>query len=98
MPAKNYFGAALLQLGDDAGEVGLGLFEGQAAEAVVAAKLYYGDLRVAVEDQVDAVEAVLGGVAADAGVEDVVVVALGVEEMLEVVGVGLAEVGAVAGG
>ena len=74
------------------------MFEGQAAEAVVAAELYDGDLGMAVEDMLDAVEAVLGGVAGDAVVEDVVVVAGGVEEMLEGVGVGLAGVGAEAGG
>ncbi len=95
---EDYFGAALLELIDDAGEIGLGLVDGEAAEAVVAAELYDYDLRVAVDDELDAVEAVLGGVAADAGVEDVVVVAVGVEEALEVVGVGLAEVGAEAGG
>jgi predicted naringenin-chalcone synthase len=87
-----------LELLEDAGEVGLGLFEGEAAEAVVAAELYDDDLRVAGEDAGDAVEAVLGGVAADAVVDYAVVVALGVEVALEVVGVGLAEVGAVACG
>ena len=50
------------------------------------------------DDAGDAVEAILGGVAADAGVDDVVVVAAGVEELLEDVGVGLAGVGAEAGG
>jgi len=91
-------GAAFLELIDDGGEVGLGLVEGEAAEAVVAAEFYDYDLRVAGDDAGEAVEAVLGGVAADAIVEDVVTVTLGVEEALEVVGVGLAEVGAVACG
>ena len=76
---ENDFGAAGLELRDDGGEVGLGLFEGQAAEAVVAAEFYDDELRLAGEDAGDAVEAILGGVAADAGVEDVVVVAAGVE-------------------
>ena len=91
---EDYLGAGFLELVDDAGEVSLGLFEGQAAEAVVAAEFYDDDFGMAGEDELDAVEAVLGGVAGDAGVDDVVVVALGVEEMLEVVGVGLAVVGA----
>ena len=91
-------GAAGLELVDDAVEVGLGLFEGEAAEAVVAAELYDDELGMAGDDAGDAVEAVLGGVAADAGVEDVVVVAAGVEELLEDVGIGLAGLGAVAGG
>ena len=92
------FGTAGLELREHAGEVGLGLVDGQAAEAVVAAELDDDDFGMAGEDEVDAVEAVLGGVAADAGVDDVVVEALGVEEALEFVGVGLAEVGAEAGG
>jgi hypothetical protein len=87
-----------LELLDHGGEVGLGLFEGEAAEAVVASELEDDELRMAGEDAGDAVEAVLGGVAADAGVDDVVVVAAGVEELLEDVGVGLAGVGAEAGG
>jgi len=94
---EDYFGAAGLELREHVGKVGLGLFDGQAAEAVVAAELYYDDLGMASDDELDALEAVLGGVAADAGVDDVVAVALGVEEALEVVGVGLAEVGAEAG-
>ena len=95
---ENDFGAAGLELREDAGEVGLGLVDGEAAEAVVAAEFYDYDFGVAVDDELDAIEAVLGGVAGDAGVDDVVVVAVGVEEALEVVGVGLAEVGAEAGG
>ena len=95
---EDYLGAALLQLVEDGGEVGLGLFDGQAAEAVVAAELYDNDLGMAGDDELDALEAIFGGVAADAGVDDVVVVAVGVEEALEVVGVGLAEIGAQAGG
>ena len=63
-------GTGVLELLDDAGEVGLGLFEGKAAEAVVTAELYDDDAAgvagEAGEDAVDALEAVLGGVAADA--------------------------------
>jgi hypothetical protein len=50
------------------------------------------------EDAVDALEAVLGGVAADAGVDDAIHEALVVEQELELVGVGVAGLGAVAGG
>ncbi len=95
---EDYFGAAGLELIEDARKIGLGLVDGQAAEAVVATELDDDDLGMTGEDEVDAVEAVLGGVAADAGVDDVVVVALGVEQALELVGVGLADVGAEAGG
>jgi hypothetical protein len=73
------FGAAGLELVDDAIEVGLSLLEGEAAEPVVAAELYDDELGMAGDDTGDAVEAVLGGVTADAGVEDVVVIAVCVE-------------------
>ncbi len=99
---KGYGGVGGLELLDDAGEVGLGLFEGKAAESVVATELYDDDAAgmagEAGEEAVEAFEAVLGGVAADAGVDDAIVVALGVEQWLELVGVALAGVGAVAGG
>ncbi len=95
---EGYLGSALLELLDHGGEVGLGLLQGEAAEAVVASELEDDELGVAGDDALDAVEAVLGGVAADAGVDDVVVVAAGVEELLEDIGVGLAGVGAEAGG
>ena len=90
MPAKTICVPLVLELSEDGGEVGLGLLEGEAAEAVVAAEFYDDDFGVAGEDVVDAIEAVLGGVAGDAGVDDVIVEALGVEVALEVVGVGLA--------
>ena len=95
---ENDFGAVRLELRDDAGEVGLGLLEGQTAKAVIAAELDDDDLRMSGDHASDAIEAVLGGVAGDAGVDDVVTKSLGVEEALEVVGVGLAVVGAIAGG
>ena len=50
------------------------------------------------EDGVEALDAVFGGVAADALVDDAVVIAGGVEVGLEVVGIALAGVGAEAGG
>ena len=59
-------GAAGLELVDDAVEVDLGLFEGEAAEAVVAAELDDDELGFAGDNAGEAVEAVLGGVAADA--------------------------------
>ena len=71
--------------------------DGQAAEAVVAAELDDDDGGVEGR-RVEAIDAVLGGVAADAFVDDAVGVAAGVEVGLEVVGVALAGVGAVAGG
>ncbi len=81
-------GATVLELGDDAGEVRLSLLDGEAAQAVVAAELDDDDLGVLGQNELDAVQAVLGGVAADAGVEDVVGVALGVQKALQVSRVG----------
>jgi hypothetical protein len=99
---EGYLCAGMLEVLDHLGDVGFCLFEGEAAEAVVAAELDDDDaVGVTVDardDVVEALDAVLGGVAADAGVDDVVVEALGVEEELELVGIGLAGVGAVAGG
>ncbi len=92
----------VLELLDHLREVGLGLLEGEAAESVVAAELYDDDTAgmagEAREDAVDALEAVLGGVAADAGVDDAIHEALVVEQELELVGVGVAGLSAVAGG
>ena len=83
--------------GYDLIQIGAGVFDAQAAEAVVAAELdddggLHGD------DSIEAVDAVFGGVSADAFVDDAVVIASGVERGLEVVGIALAGVGAVAFG
>ncbi len=56
-------------------EVGAGVCDGEAAEAVVAAELDDDDGGVEGEDGVEALDAVLGGVAADALVDDAVVIA-----------------------
>ncbi len=70
----------------------------EAAEAVVAAELDDGDGGVQGEDVGEAGDAVFGGVAGDAEVDDAVAEAEAVEVCLEEVGVGLAGVGAEAGG
>ncbi len=79
-------------------EVGAGVGDGEAAEAVVAAELDDDEVGMEGEDVGEALDAVFGGVAADAEVDDAVFVALLVEIGLEVVGVALAGVGAEAGG
>src|SRR6202022_3862218 len=96
--SEDYFGAAGLQRGDDSIEVGAGVLDTQAAEAVVAAELDDDDGGVQGEDAGEAHDTVFGGVAADALVENAIVVTAGVEYGLEVVGVALTGVGAVAGG
>lgn len=84
------FGVRGEESGDDGFKIALCDGEWQAAEAVVAAELYDDDGGMHGEDEGQAVDAVLGGVAADAGVDDAVVVAAGVEVALERGGVGLA--------
>ncbi len=71
------FGSAGLEGGDDLVEVGAGVFDAEAAEAVVAAELDDDDGGLHGDDGGDAFYAVFGGVAADAGVDDAVVVADG---------------------
>ena len=92
------FGAAFFEGADDLVEVGAGGGDGQAAEAVVATELDDDDGGMEGEDVVETIDAVFGGVAADALVDDAVVVAEGVEVGLEIVGVALTGVGSVAGG
>ena len=92
------FGAAGFEGADDLVEVGAGVGDGKAAEAVVATELDDDDGGMEGEDVVEAVDAVFGGVSADALVDDAVVVAEGVEVGLEVVGIALAGLGSVAGG
>ena len=50
--------------------------DGEPAQAVVAAELDDDDVRLQGEDVAEAVEAILGGVAADALVDDAVVIAV----------------------
>jgi len=91
-------GVAGAESGEDGVEVGAGVFDAEAPEAVVAAELDDDESGVEGDDAVDALEAVLGGVAADALVDDTVGEVVGVEVFLEIVGVALAGIGAMAGG
>ena len=84
--------------GEDLVEVAAGLLEGQAAQAVVAAELDDDDFRVQAQDGGQAGDSVLGGGATGALVVHLVVIAAGVEFLLEEVGIGLAGLEAVAGG
>lgn len=90
--------AGLLKRGDDLVEVGAGVFDAEAAEAVVATELDDGDGGVKGENFGEAGDAVLGGVAGDAEIDDAVGEAVLVEIGLEEVGVRVAGVGAIAGG
>jgi hypothetical protein len=92
------FAAGLEQGGDDGVEVAARVGDGDATEAVVAAEFNDDDGGVEAEDFFQAVDAVFGGVAADARIDDFVVVAATVEVGLEIVGIGLAGSDAIAGG
>ena len=86
------------QGGEDGVEVAARVGDGDAAKAVVAAEFNDDDGGVEAEDVGEAVDAVFAGVAADAGIDNFVVVAAVVEGGLEVVGPGAARVDAIAGG
>lgn len=86
------------QAGDDVFEIAFCDRQRQAAEAVVAAEFDDDDGGVHGEDAGQAVDTVLAGVAADAGIDDAVMVAAGVEVVLERGGPGLAGFESVAGG
>ena len=60
-------------------EVSAGVCDGKAAETVVAAELDDDDGGLEGEDVIEAFDAVFGGVSADALVDDMVVIAAGVE-------------------
>jgi hypothetical protein len=83
-----------LQRGYDLGQVGAGVCDGQAAQTVVAAEFDEDNGGMEGEDLGETLEAVLGGVAADALIVDAVVEVAAVEGGLEVVGVALAGIGA----
>jgi len=67
-----------------------GLIEGQAAQAVVTAKLDDDHLRMKAQDGGKDRDGVLGGGSAGASIDDLIVVSLGVELPLQGVGEGLA--------
>ena len=92
------FGAAGFEGGDNLVEVGARVFDAKAAEAIVAAELDDDDGGLHGDDGVDALDAVFGGVAADAFVDDAIVITPGVEVGLKVVGIAFAKFGTVAGG
>ena len=68
------FNACMLQRGNDLVEIGASRGDGKAAESVVASELDDGDRRVRSNDVVETVDAIFGGVSADAHVKDVIVV------------------------
>ena len=90
--------STLLDLLDHCSEVLLSAADRQAAEAVIAAELEDDDLWFLSEDAMEALQAVLGSVSADAFVEHTVVIPAGIEETLEIGRVAGGGFKAVAGG
>ena len=87
MPARTTLVPLALRVETMRVEVGAGVGDGQAAEAVVATEFDDDDGGLQGEDGVEALDAVLGGVAADALLDDAIVIAVGVEVGLKIVGV-----------
>ena len=73
-----HLGMGVLQGMDDGVEVSLHFFGPDSAQAVVAAKSDDDDGGMKVKDFIDAVDAVFGGVATNAFVDDMVVISAGV--------------------
>ena len=87
---ENDLCAGVLERADNLVQIGAGVFNAQPAQAVVAAEFDDSDGGVESEDFGEALDANLGGVAADAAVADAVVVVALIEVGLKVVGVTLA--------
>jgi hypothetical protein len=83
---------------DNGLEVGMGGFDGDAAEAVVGAEFEDEDVDGLTEDPADASQSAGGGFAADAGVDGLIGQVEGVEAAADAGGEGLIGVEAVAGG
>ena len=83
---------------DDGVEITAGGVDGDTAEAVIAAEFDNGDGGVKAEEVFQAVHSVFAGIAADAGVDDPVMVSAGVEEGLKVCGIGVGWIDAMPGG
>src|SRR5271165_1065966 len=87
-----------LQSGEDLVQVAAGLLGGQTAQAVIAAEFNDDNFGVHSNDGTEIGDSVLGGCAAGALVVDLVMVAERVEFLLQIIGIGLAGLEAVAGG
>lgn len=95
---ERYLDIGGLERGDDLVEAGAAVFDAKAAESVVTAEFDDDCGGMEGENAGKAGDAILGGVAGDAEVNDAVVQPAAVEIGLEEVRVGLAGIGAVAGG
>ena len=87
-----------LKSGEHLVEVAARLIGGQAAQAVIAAEFNDDNFGVQQQDGAEIGDGVLGGGAAGALVVDSVVVTERIEFLLQVIGIGLAGLKAIAGG
>jgi len=94
---QNDFAAGVEQSGDDGVEITPGIGDGEAAEAIVAAEFDDDNGGMKAENVFQAHNGVFAGIAADPGVDDLVVIAALVEGSLKVLGPGMAGGDAIAG-
>lgn len=91
-------GAAGLECGNNFVEIGARVLDRKTAKAVVASEFDDDDIGPESKNGVQSPNSILGGVAANALVDDAVMIAARVESGLEVVGIALAGIRSIAGG
>lgn len=96
--AQHHLDARMLERRDNAIEIAARALDGKTTQAIVAAKRNDGERGFESEHIIEAVNAIFGRVAADAGVDDVIGKAFRVEVFLQKIRVAVAAVGSVAGG
>ena len=89
MPSSTTSAPAAQTAADDLAEVGLGVFEVLTAECVVPAELDDKNVGRLLQDPVDAGQPAGGGVAADAGVDDIDGVPVAAKDSLDDSGEGV---------
>lgn len=95
---EDNFCSAGFESPDDLVEIGAGVVDRNSAKTIVATKFDHNNGRLQSEDAIQAFDAIFGSVAANAFVDDAVGIAMLVKIGLEIVGIALAGIGAVACG
>ena len=95
---ENYFCSAGFKCGDDLVEIGAGVVDRDSAESIVAAKFDNDNRWLQSKNAVQALQTIFGCVAADALVDDAIMIAALIEVRLEIVRIALAGIGAGARG
>jgi hypothetical protein len=94
---QHHLYARVLERGNYAVQIPAGTCDGQAAKTIVAAKGDDDENGLESKHIIKPVQAVFGCVAADAGIDDVIVKSFGVEILLQKIRVAIACIGSVAG-